>query len=86
MKYEEHAKIFSETEQLPENLKRIKVKKKNPVQLEPENKQNFKRLCISIAPTYNKIIVTKTLKEEAGFNGKSLIKLVEQPIIIDIII
>lgn len=50
MKYEEHAKIFSETEQLPENLKRIKVKK-NPVQLEPENKQNFKRLYISIAPT-----------------------------------
>lgn len=85
MKYEEHAKIFSETEQLPENLKRIKVKK-NPVQLEPENKQNFKRLCISIAPTYNKIIVTKTLMEEASFNGKSLIKLVEQPIIIDIII
>lgn len=29
MKYEEHAKIFSETEQLPENLKRIKVKKKS---------------------------------------------------------
>lgn len=76
---------FSETEQLPENLKRIKVKK-NPVQLEPENKQNFKRLYISIAPTYIKIIVTKILMEEAGFNGKSLIKLVEQPIIIDIII
>ena len=60
--------------------------KKNPVQMEPEIKQNFKQLYISIAPTYIKIIVTKTLMEEAGFNGKSVIKLVEQPIIIDIII